>query len=214
MINTSTPVRSPMLHSAVRIYTWVCFALATQVMHGIGLGLMAALVILWAIKSNPARFFLMLRKTRWIMVTIFLVYAYVGPGEALWSQLGIFSPLAEGWQAGLVQLLRLIVILASLSLLLSSLTSAQLVSGLHKLLLPLACFGGLRETFSVRLALTIHYAEKAMLNKVQLSHSTIEQGMQPLPVALHTIELESKPFYFIDWIILALASLALLGVFL
>ena len=213
MIITSIPVRAPIMHPAVQIYTWACLVLAVQGMQGYILALIAALLTLCALLLSRSRFFLMIKKTRWIIVTAFLIFSFSGSGAALWPLLGSYSPSASGVNAGMMQLLRLVVILASLSFLLVSLSQAQLMSGLNTLFLPISRLGFSREKLTVRLALTLHYVENALPPNFNDSLTSIEKKLQPMPFESRAIELSSMSLNFTDWSILVLASITVVGVF-
>ncbi len=103
----------------------------------------------------------LLRRTRWFMISLWLIYAYSIPGQALFDS--IFSPTREGLMSGGLQSMRLLVALAGLAMLLDRLHRQHLMAGLYSLLLPLQCLGLSRERLAVRLALTLHYAEVGML---------------------------------------------------
>ena len=104
----------------------------------------------------------LVRRTRWIMLSLLLIYAYSTPGQALPESLGAFGPTREGLADGVLQLVRLLAALAGLAILLR-LHRQQLISGLYTLFAPLQWLELSRERFAVRLALTLHYAEVAML---------------------------------------------------
>jgi energy-coupling factor transporter transmembrane protein EcfT len=201
-----------MLHPAVKIYIWACLAVITQVLNGYFLLLFAVLLVLLASAMCTKRFFQILRRTRWIMISAFIVYAYAGSGEALWPQLGVFSPVLTGVIDGFVQLSRLLAILASLSLLLAFVNKDQLVAGLHSLAFPLSFFGKVRERIIVRLALTVHYADNIMLDRKSNWYNSIEHGLQALPVTADSMELTALRLSPGDWFAVLSATVALSGV--
>ena len=151
-----------MPHPAVLIFLWVCLVITAQ---NLGAGaLLAAGTALLAIAymQNAARLRSLLRRTRWILFSLLLIYAYVTPGTALWPMLAQFSPTLEGLYGALLQLSRIVAALAALAILLNLLPRQQLVSGLYVLAYPLRFMGIARERAAVRLALTLHYAESAL----------------------------------------------------
>lgn len=201
------------LNPAVQIYVWLCLALATQILNVQFLMLMAVLTILLSIRICAVRLFLiLLRRTRWVLFSLILIYAYTSPGEALWPQLGAFSPVADGVADGLLQLLRLLTVLAGLSILLVSLSQAQLIAGIFILLRPLTFLGFSRDRVAVRLALTLRYAESAMQETCSNWRGSMECLLAPMPVEHGFVELHVAQFTRLDWLLLAAASAALLGV--
>ena len=153
------------IHPASQIITW-CILVAT--MQAVALDAMliiAGLVLLIVFVRSGHRFIKILRRTRWIMLSLLLVYAYGTPGQLLLDSLGMFSPTREGLTDGALQLTRLITALGGLAILLERLDRQQLISGLYTLFAPLQWMGISRERLAVRLALTLHYAEVAMLRE-------------------------------------------------
>lgn len=207
-------LKEGMPHPAVQIYIWICLTLAAQMLHGYALMLLSALLIALSFRICAVRFFFLLRRTRWIFFSVFLIYVYTTQGEALWPQLGAFSPVTEGIVDGLLQLTRLFTVLAGLSILLTYLSQSQLIAGLYTLFLPL-CFSGLsRERVAVRLALTLRYAESAMQDTASNWRGSIEQLLTPMPVVPGFIELHVTPFSTRDWLLVVAASVMLFGVWL
>lgn len=131
------------------------------------------LVLLATFAMAGRKFFHLLRRTRWVMLSLLLIYAWSTPGQPLWPQLGAFSPTHEGMADGLVQLLRLLAALGGLAILLDRLHRQQLIAGLYTLFMPLRLFGLSRERAAVRLALTLHYAEVAMMRGTQSWQDTL-----------------------------------------
>lgn len=155
------------------------------------------------------RLFALLRRTRWIMLSLLLIYAYSTPGEAVWAPLAQFSPTYEGLDDGLLQLCRLLFVLASLSILLNSLPQQQLVGGLYTLSYPLRTVGLSRERFAVRLALTLHYAESAMLETSANWRDRIELMLSPAPANQGSIRIHAAPFTLRDSLLLLAGCAAL-----
>jgi len=150
-------------HPAAQILTWCLLVVSMQAM-ALGALLMAAgLILMSAFAISRHKFIQLMRRTRWIMLSLLLIYAYSTPGQPLSDWLGMFSPSREGLVDGLLQLTRLLAALASLAILLDQLQRQQLIVGLYALFAPLQWIGLSRERIAVRLALTLHYAEAAML---------------------------------------------------
>ena len=203
-----------MTHPAVQIYIWICLALFAQILHGYALMLLAGILLVLASRLCRERFFFLLRRTRWILLSVLIIFAYSSPGDALWPQLGVFSPVAEGLVDGLMQILRLLTMLAGLSVLLTLLSQAQLVAGLYALSAPLGYLGLARERIAVRLALTMQYAETAMQDTADNWRGSMEYFLAPAPVAPGYIELHDASFSRRDFILSPTFSAVLVGVWL
>lgn len=203
-----------MTHPAAQIYIWICVALLAQILQGYLLLVLTGISVAFALILCRERFFILLRRTRWILLSVLFIYACSSPGDALWPQLGVFSPVAEGLLDGLKQTSRLVIMLAGLSVLMTRLTQAQLVSGLYSLSAPLGYLGLARERIAVRLALTMRYAETAMQDTASNWRSSIEHLLAPVPLAAGFIELHDAPFKRSDWILFAIVSAIVMGVWL
>ena len=201
-------------HPAVQIYIWVCLTLAAPMLSTYALMSLAGILTASAIMFCATRFIILLRRTRWILFSVFLIYVYISQGESLWPQLGVFSPVADGIADGFLQLLRLLTVLAGVSILLSLLSQSQLIAGLYMLSRPLSCLGLSRERLAVRLALTLSYAENAMQDTASNWSDCIEHLLAPVPVVPGFIELNAGQLARRDSLLLAAASAALLGVWL
>jgi energy-coupling factor transporter transmembrane protein EcfT len=150
-------------HPAALILTW-CMLVAIMQFLSLEILLIAAgFVLLFSLLLSANKLLHLLRRTRWIMFSLLLIYAYTTPGQPLMDAVGMFSPSREGLIDGVLQLTRLLAALAGLAILLDWLDRQQLIAGLYTLLAPLRLFGVSRERVAVRLALTLHYAELAML---------------------------------------------------
>lgn len=151
------------VHPALLILMWCVFVTLLQRAQFPVLLVLAALALLFGGWMAGRKLVQLIRRTRWVMVSLLCIYAYSTPGAALIPQLGLWSPVYEGLQDGAAQLLRLVAALASLALLLDRLHRLELISGLYSLFAPLRYVGVSRERCAIRLALTLHYAEVAMM---------------------------------------------------
>lgn len=185
-----------------------------QSLHTAGLLLTGIPVLVVAYVLSAVRLGMLLRRTRVIMLSLLLIYAYATPGDAVWAQLAEFSPTYEGLIDGMLQLCRLVCALAGLAILLTVLPQQQLVSGLYTLAYPLRYAGLSRERIAVRLALTLHYAESAMLDTAANWRSSIEQMMAPAENKQDSIELHVTPFTLRDSLLLVMSCATLLLVML
>lgn len=96
---------------------------------------------------------------KWFFLVLLVIFVFNTPGEHLTAWPLAFSPTYEGVLAGVTQILRIMIMLASLSLILACNTRQQLISGFYCLLLPLRYLGLKVERFAARLWLTLYYVE-------------------------------------------------------
>lgn len=184
---------------------------AAQVLAIGALLVVAGIFFLGALLASPRKFTQLLRRTRWIMLSLLLVYAYTTPGQPALDTLGIFSPSREGLSDGVLQLTRLAVALAGLAMLLERLHRQKLIAGLYTLLAPLRLIGLSRERVAVRLALTLHYAEVAMVRESHTWQDSLRSLFEPHEEGARQMELTLYRFGARDWLLLGIALLLLWG---
>ncbi len=201
-----------MPHPAVQILVWILLALFTQRLQPVALSALSAAMFALALRLCAAHLLSLLRRTRWILISLLLIYAYTTPGAALWEQLGSVSPTLEGLQDGALQLGRLLSVLSGLAILLALLPQAALISGVYSMAYPLAWFGLSRERIAVRLALTLQYAETAMRDTASDWRSTIRDAVQPSTNGVKHIELRVQAYGVMDVLLLVSGIVLLLGV--
>ena len=201
-----------MPHPAVLILLWVCLAIALQTLPAMELFLAGVPLLAVAYVLYAARLLALLRRTLWIMLSLLLIYGYTTPGAAVWPVLAQFSPTHEGFTDGLLQMSRLVFMLAGLSILLRLLPQPQLICGFYTLGYPLRYIGLSRERMAVRLALTLHYAESVMLDTAANWRSSIEQMLVQVEAKQHSIELQTTPFTRRDVLLLLLGCVLLVPV--
>lgn len=203
-----------MPHPAALIFLWASLVIAMQSLQVTALLLSGVLLLIIACLLCAARFLILLRRTRWIMLSLLLIFAYATPGNALWPALAQFSPTLEGLADGLLQGCRLIFVLAALAILLHVLPQQQLMNGLYTLSSPLRHVGLPPERLAVRLALTLHYAEANLLHPPANWQEHIEHMLTPQPAAQHSIVLHDAPYTWLDRLLWVIGCVLLLGVLL
>lgn len=190
-------------HPAVFILLWVFLTIALQSLHEVALLSVGIPLTVIAFKISTVRLFTLLRRTRWIMISLLLIYGYVTPGDALLVQAGIYSPTLQGLTDGALQLCRLAFALAGLSVVLGLLPQQQLIAGLYSIAYPLRYLNVSRERIAVRLALTLHYAESALEDSAADWRGNIEQMLSPPEFRQHDITLHAMPLTLRDSLLLA-----------
>lgn len=201
-------------HPAAIILLWLFLAIALQSLGTFPLLGSGALVSALALALSASRFYTLLRRTRWIMFSLLLIYGYVTPGIALWGAAGAYSPTHEGLLDGALQLCRLAAALAGLSIVLSLLDRQKLMGGIYALAYPLQLLGLSRERIAVRLALTLHYAETAMLDAASGWRENITRMLAPQPAAQPEVELHAAPLAPRDLLLIAMGATLLAWVLL
>jgi energy-coupling factor transporter transmembrane protein EcfT len=198
-------------HPAAQIMTWCLLVSAMQFLALEILLLVAGFIFLSALFLSAHKLMQLLRRTRWIMLSLLLIYAYTTPGQPLLDALGIFSPSREGLGDGVLQLTRLLAALAGLAILLDRLPRQQLIAGLYTLLAPLQLIGVSRERVAVRLALTLHYAEVAMLRESHTWRDNLRSLFEPHDEISKQMELTLYSFGICDTLLVGFVLLLLFG---
>ena len=117
------------------------------------------ILLIIIVLNNPQHFLHSVRRFKWFFLVMIVIFAFNTPGEHIATWPFEVSPTYEGLKAGSTQLLRIVVMLAGLSLVLTLNTKQQLISGFYFLFLPLKYLGVKVERFAARLWLTLHYVE-------------------------------------------------------
>lgn len=155
-----TTVRSRALHPAHGLACWLLAAVAVQTLSGT---LLAGALLLAAMAGGGVRgrWWRLIRRTRWLLVSLFVVLAWGVAGDPVVVDGGVLVPTVEGIAAGAVQAGRLLLVLAVVAALLETMPMAGVMAGAYVLLRPLARFGLEADRAVVRLALTLRYAADA-----------------------------------------------------
>lgn len=147
------------MHPGSRILIYV---LAALVIPGLSFFLgticmAAALISVAWQRRHPLH---LIRRTRWLLLVLVLGYGFSVPGDGAWTFLGEWGPTLQGLVLGAERALHLMVLLLWLEVLVLSLSSEQLLSGLHALMKPLAWLGVDTGRVALRLALTLKAIER------------------------------------------------------
>lgn len=199
-----------MLNPTVRIISLIAFAAMLQRMQALPLAVCSGLLLLAVILIRAVDFLRLLRRARWLLLSIMLIYAYATPGEFVSRIPDALAPTYEGLRDGGMQALRLAVMLAALSVLLATSSRAQIMAGIYQLLKPFRLFGLSPERFAARLWLTLHYVEHmppGTLKKLRQQHWNIH-ALQSLDSGPEHITMSFLRWHWLD--VLAILMLPLL----
>jgi energy-coupling factor transporter transmembrane protein EcfT len=148
-------------HPAVRLLAWGMTAVVAQFAVGLPLAGLLTVLVCFSVALSPHRFWRLMRRTRWLLLALGILFAWGTPGVLLVPDLAEFSPTLEGAVLAATHVARLIAVLASLALLLRYTPAEDLVGALHSLMLPLGKMGIDRGRIAVRLLLVLEYVESA-----------------------------------------------------
>jgi energy-coupling factor transporter transmembrane protein EcfT len=162
-----------------------------------------------AVLSHLKSFSNMLRRVRWLILILLVIYAFSTPGEYVSGFPVELSPSYEGIRAGIMQVVKIIIMLAALSILLTTTPREILIGGIYQLLRPFGIFKVDAKKFAVRIWLTMHYVESQTLKTRQkLSTSQVLEAidLDDINDSMHTmpeITISIMPFTKLDIILIA-----------
>lgn len=153
-------------------------------------------LILAAVVTARQHFGLLLRRSRWLLLTLLILFGWLTPGTPL---PGIPGASQEGLLLAAENLGRLLVALSVVAMLLTALTPAELVAGLRSLLAPMRLLGISRDRIAVRLALTLEEVEAS------------RQGRRDDPEGMAaTLSLPAARYGVADFLLIGFAGVLLL----
>ncbi|MDP2824525.1 MAG: hypothetical protein Q8O52_17830 [Sulfuritalea sp.] len=143
---------------------------------------------------------LLLRRSRWLLLTMLVMFGWLTPGTPLPNIPGASQ---EGLLLAADSLVRLLIALSTVALILKVLSPPELVAGMRSLLAPLALLKISRDRIAVRLALT--------LNEVETSRNgdSSESGR-----IASTLILPASVFGLADFVVGAVACALVIGAWL
>lgn len=145
-----------MFHPASLLLSWAGYALALQWTRWtwlVPLLLITSSLALWLATRRSRQ---LLWRTRWLFLSLLLLFLFATPGEYLPGLPGQMGITYEGLAQGGEQIARLLILLLSLALLHEHLGNRGLMTGLYWLLQPFAW----RDVTVVRLMLVLEYVEQ------------------------------------------------------
>lgn len=151
------------MHPVIRIVTFIVFSLG--VVFGNVQHLLLALLLLvtgyavWHPHLLPMNW-RMLRRMRWLFLSILVIYLWFTPGELLFPVIGSWSPSWEGLRLGSYRIFTLVFIVFAVNLMIRSIERDELIGGILWLLHPLHFIGLPNERLAVRIALTFDVVQE------------------------------------------------------
>ncbi len=198
-----------------------CFLIFTILMNQLSLLrvlVISALLMIALIYVKAQHFLRMLTRMKWFFLAMLLIFVFNTPGQHIQGWDYVLSPTYEGLASGLLQVFRMLALLAALSLIMALNTKQQLISGFYFMLLPLQRFGLKIERFAARLWLTLDYVESSQhVDKQNFKQQGLLKQLQAFGSASATQQADScitfKMPVFKALDIVVLASLMLISVY-
>jgi hypothetical protein len=106
------------------------------------------------ISTNLHNVIKMLKRLRWLFLSILIIYLFFTPGVLLWPDV-LWGPTQEGLWQGLMRIAVLVLIVAAVNVLIGSTGQAEFLSAVSWCLQPLSWLGLSHERLAVRISLTL-----------------------------------------------------------
>lgn len=196
----------PVLHPAVRLAGWLLVLLAIQRLAGLPLfvALAATALLGRAILGRAAR---LIRRTRWLLLSLLIVFAWGVAGDPLWQGFG--APSREGLEEAATQVGRLLLVLVAVAAFLETMPLGSLLSGARRLLQPLRRAGIDADRGVIRLMLVLRYAEA--LPRPRDWRTLLAAPTVPVS---ESVELDDAPLALLDRVLLLAGVAAFVAIIL
>lgn len=148
-----------MFHPATLLLLWAEFVLVLPLLPLAILAVLALLACVPALRYARTRTRVLLRRARWLFLSIALLFAFATPGLTMPGPLGQIGMTQDGLVLAVEHGARLLLLLATLAVLHEHLGTMGIVTGLHWLLGPLGRWHDWRERIVVRLMLVVEFVE-------------------------------------------------------
>lgn len=196
------------LHAATKILIWLMLAISMQWLSLLALSTLSVVLLLLILYTKAYNFIFLLRRSKWLMLSLCLIYGLATPGEPMVTWLGLMSPSIQGVQSGMLQIWRLTLLLAGLSLVFVATAEESLISGLYVILKPLALIGINAEQISLRVWLTLIYAKKLSKNNKLIQWKSFSEVMRSINTAENEMKLDVYPIPKIEIMVLIMSLIA------
>jgi hypothetical protein len=188
------------VHPATLLLVWVGLVFLLQPLSVTGLAVAAVVLMPLSMLFARKRALSLLRRARWLLASIVILFALATPGQRLPGTAGDMGITLDGVILATEHALRLVLLLATLALLHQRLGSSGMMSGLYWLLAPLANWRMLRERIVVRLMLVLDYVEAQ-------PSGNWRQWLVAETAGPDSVDLAIAPVRALDWAVLASLSM-------
>jgi hypothetical protein len=169
------------VHAATLLALWLMWLLAGQTVGSPGQALWVGAAMLVGGLFAGRRFLILLRRLRWLLLAILLIFAFGTPGRLVIPDLPA-GPTLEGLHAALCAMSKLVAMAGSVAVLMESLTPARLAGGIHRLVHPLSATPPAPDDFALRLQLVLHELDSRLPRRDWTYWLEACPDTQPVPV--------------------------------
>jgi len=147
------------MHSGLLILLWMAGLAFLQRLSLAGLLTTVAACALIAIVFAPRRCWRLVKRVRYLLLAIVVLFAGFTPGEALLVDWPRLSPSREGAVLALEHAARILAVVLCVAVLMERLPAQRMVSAIHALLRPFETLGFPATRVAVRLLLVLRLVE-------------------------------------------------------
>ncbi len=192
-------------HPATLLFAWGGLVTLMQPLGPKSLAWIAVVILPLAVLFARRRTLTLIRRSRWLFLSIALLFVLATPGQRLPGFVGDVGVTRDGILLAAEHVLRLLLLLASLATLHERLGTTGMMAGMHWLLAPIARWRTLRERIVVRLMLVLDHVEGAKAANWREWLNGDQQGADHLTLVVGTARA-------IDWVTMALLGFLLFWV--
>lgn len=147
------------MHSGLLVFLWLAVVAGLQFLDVFPLSLaLAGCVALGAVLA-PARSVRLVRRVRFIVLAIVILFAGFTPGEAVFVDWPRLSPSREGVLLAWEHAARVLVVVLLVAVLLERLPPGRLIGAIHALMRPFSAIGFPADRVAVRTLLVLRLVE-------------------------------------------------------
>jgi len=147
------------MHPGAALFLWVALVIILQTVSGVALWVLTGLWLGVACLTSYPTLRRLVRRIRFLLLAILILFAWMTPGQAMFSLWTTLGPTREGLLLAVDHGLRLVGVVALVAFLLGRGGRDFVVSGLYALMAPCGLLGLSRDRLAVRLLLVLRNAE-------------------------------------------------------
>lgn len=147
------------MHSGLLVFLWLVAVASLQFLGPVALAVVLGTSIAVAAVFAPQRSWRLVRRVRFILLAIVILFAGFTPGELLFVHFPRLSPTHEGVMLAFEHATRVLVVVLLVSLLMEKLPPQRLVGALYALLRPFEVVGFPADRVAIRTLLVLRLVE-------------------------------------------------------
>lgn len=147
------------MHSGLQVFLWLVVVASLQFLEVLPLTAALCLSAILGAVFAPQRSLRLVRRVRFIVIAIVILFAGFTPGEALFVDWPRLSPSREGVWLAYEHAARVLVVVLLVSLLLERMPPPRLIGAIHALMRPFGVIGFPADRVAVRTLLVLRFVE-------------------------------------------------------